>query len=226
MPVYGVWLVKTRPDVSFDVLHFSMCINQSPEVRHLIEANKMVKKIKSDQFKLIYPKMNVNQELRLVVFTDASHANLPDGASSAGAHIILLVGENNDCCILNWSSNKIKRVAKSTTAAESLALSDGLDDALYLSELLAELLRKDVKKITINAKIDNKNLHSLIYSTKVISEKRLRIDIAAIKEMLIRKEISTVEWIPTERQLTDCLTKHGTSCQSLQDILSIGKLDV
>jgi len=93
-------------------------------------------------------------KLTIVVYSDASHANLPDGSS--------------------------------------LALSDALDDALYLREVIAELLGE---KLAIIAYIDNKNLHSLIHSTTAITEKRLRIEVAAIKEMMARNEVSHVHRI-------------------------------
>lgn len=108
------------------------------------------------------------------MFSDASHANLPDGASSAGGHVIFLVGERNSC-ILNWCSKKIKRVVRSTTAAESLALSEALDDVIYLREILCELLQLGVMEIHVEPNIDNKNLHGLIHLTKVISEKNYEL---------------------------------------------------
>jgi len=94
--------------------------------------------------------------------------------------------------VISWRSSKIKRVVRSSTAAESLALSDALDDALYLREVIAELLGE---KLAIIAYIDNKNLHSLIHSTTAITEKRLRIEVAAIKEMMARNEVSHVHRI-------------------------------
>ncbi|CAL4154397.1 unnamed protein product, partial [Meganyctiphanes norvegica] len=57
--------------------------------------------------------------------------------------------------------------------------------------------------------IDNKSLWENAHSTKGVSERRLRIDIAAIKEMLERKEISAIKWVETSHQLSDCFTKKG-----------------
>ena len=47
------------------------------------------------------------ENLKLFVYTDSSHANLPNGASGAGGHVIFLMGKNDGCCILPWSSHKI-----------------------------------------------------------------------------------------------------------------------
>ena len=59
------------------------------------------------------------------------------------------------------------------------------------------------REIPIEAIIDNKNLHSIIYSKKLISEKRLRIDIATIKEMLSQGEINKVTWKQTLFRLSN-----------------------
>ena len=75
----------------------------------------------------------------------------------------------------------------------------------------------------IEAIVDNKNLHSIIYSTKLISEKRLRIDIATIKEMLSRGEIYKITWKQTTFQIANCLTKKGASCDCLFRIITTGK---
>ena len=124
---------QTRPDICFDVLQLSVGINKQSEVSQIIQANKTVKKIKLDDSKIIYPRLGIYEDLKLIVFTDASHANLPDSASSAGGHVVFLVGLQNQFCMITWSSNKIKRAVKSTTAAESLTLIDGLEDVMYLA---------------------------------------------------------------------------------------------
>jgi len=86
--------------------------------------------------------------------------------------LILLVGCDEKSCILTWSCNKIRRVVTSTSAAESLALLEGLEDAIYIQTILKELLQQ---QIPIDANIDSKNLHNAIHSTKLVTEKRLRI---------------------------------------------------
>ena len=41
--------------------------------------------------------------------------------------------------LISWQSKRIKRIVRSSLAAETLALSDGVDHAIYLSVLLKEL---------------------------------------------------------------------------------------
>ena len=117
--------------------------------------------------------------------------------------VILLVGINNHANTLSWSSNKIKRVIKSPTAAEALSLVNGLEKAVYLQAIICNMFNIHPREIPIEAITDNKNLHSIIYSKKLISEKRLRIDIATIKEMLSQGEINKVTWKQTLFRLSN-----------------------
>ena len=50
--------------------------------------------------------------------------DVDDTDNRTGGQLIMLTGERNKCCVLAWSSNKIKRVVKTTLAAEMLSLSD------------------------------------------------------------------------------------------------------
>lgn len=69
----------------------------------LTQANKIIKMIKNRDS---------------VIFTDASYVNIPNGASSAGAFVIILRKKDHKANILSWSLTKIKCVVKSTIAAK------------------------------------------------------------------------------------------------------------
>ena len=148
----------------------------------------------------------------IFVYTD-----LCDGVSSAGGHIIFLQN-NNKNCILSWSSTKIKRIVKSITAAECLALIEGIEETLYLRALIFEILKLKNDNLPIITIIDNKNLHALIKSDKLSQDERLRIDIAAIKEMN-KTVIQDIRWIQSTVQLANCLAKRGADRKSLVELL-------
>lgn len=59
--------------------------------------------------------------------------------------------------------------------------------------------------IYIIAFVDNTSVVEALKSTKMVDDKRLRIDIAAIKE--IKNNNVLVKWIPGKVQLANCLTK-------------------
>ena len=99
---------------------------------------------------------------------------------------------------------------KSTLAAECLALEDAVDTAYYLKSLLLEMLCIPPENVEIQCFIDNNSLFDIIHSTtNVKEEKRLILDISLIKEMLERKELTSVSFVKSKYQLADCFTKQG-----------------
>ena len=98
------WLSnQSRPDLSYDVLEMSMSVKKA-QVSHLKQANKVIKKAKFEDTFIRFPKLGDPNELRLVLFSDASYANLCDGVSSAEGYILFLVDSNGRCSPLAWCS--------------------------------------------------------------------------------------------------------------------------
>lgn len=209
---------QTRPDVAFDSLDLSINIKE-PRVEHLLKANKIIKRLKAESYSLLFPCLGDPQKLNLKVYSDASYCNLSDGVSSGGGHIVFLCGENGLCCPISWSSTKIRRVVRSTIAAETLAMGEATDSCFYIAAILAEILSF---KVPIHCLIDNKSLFENVHSTKSVSEKRLRIEVATIKQMIERNEIKSVSWVETDQQLADCLTKKGVNVNKLMNVIVNG----
>ena len=184
--------------------------------------NKVIRKSKSIQYKLAFPSLGSLEDSELLLFTDASYANLSDKVSSAGGYIIFLKGSNGRLCPISWASKKIKRVVKSTLAAEALALVEGLDACYFVKSILQEMIKvKNEHRIPIKCYTDNKSLSENIHSTKLISEKRLRLDLASIKESVNVGDIEVI-WVRTSKQISDCLTKAGADFRNLVEVLSGG----
>ena len=220
------WMAtQTRPDMSFDALELNMSRHHST-VEQVLRANKAVRQAKRVQVDTHYPKLGPFSEWKMNVFCDASWGNLPDGISSAQGHIIFLTGEEQKCCPLSWTSNKIRRKVSSTLAAEALSMHDALDEAVYLGSLISEIYCNSYteNKLPIIVYTDNKSLHQNIHSTKQVHEKRLRINIAEIQRMLASGEVQTIDWVPSKLQLADCLTKRGASCDWLLECFNTGDL--
>lgn len=213
---------QTRPDLNFEVVELSIKF-KDPLVSDIARANKAVRKLQLDEHYIAFPGLGDPNSWSILLFSDAAHANLSDGVSSGGAHVIFLVGENDSCCILAWASNKIRRVVRSTIAAEALALQEGLEDAWFIKSILKELVGKEAT-LPIEARIDNRSVIDAIHSTKFVNDKRLRIDLAAIKQALQRKEIARLTWVPGDYMLANGLTKRGASCEKLMNILKNGNL--
>ena len=100
---------------------------------------------------------------------------------------------------------------------------DDVETALYVSLLSKEFCYGE-HVILIHCITDNKSLCDQLKSNKYVSDKRLRIDTNALKELTQSNKIHTFKWISTEKQIANCLTKHGTSTKQLVETLRKGQL--
>ena len=73
-------------------------------------ATKAIKKLQREASKIFFP--SLGEFWKIIMFSDASHANLNDGVRSMGAHIVFLSGIANSCCALAWQANKLKWVVQ------------------------------------------------------------------------------------------------------------------
>ena len=128
---------QTGPDISFDVCVLATPLKEAT-VKDIPKANKTVRKVMSHSIKLCYQNLGPSECLKFVTFTDAAYANLIDGGSQ-GAYFIFLAGENGACNLISWQSWRIKRIVKSTLAADTLAFGEGIDATMYVSSLFTEI---------------------------------------------------------------------------------------
>ena len=213
------WVVQsTRPDLAFELTELSTRF-QSCSVNDIIQAQKLVMRIKSDMSRVCFPDLGPIQSWKLINYSDASFGNLSNGVSSARGSITFITG-NGRSAPISWKSGKIKRVVKSTIAAEGLALCEGVADAVYLKSILSEIVSAE---LPVTAVTDHEGLYRNIHSTKLVDDKKLRIDLASLKEDLSRKVIDSVELCSTDKMLADSLTKRGTSGWKLLAVLQNGK---
>ena len=62
------------------------------------------------------------------------------------------------------------------------------------------------------------SLEQCIHKT-VLDDKRLRVDVAAISESLVRNEVNDIKWCPRKIHLADCMTKRGATGYNLMNVL-------
>lgn len=206
-----LWVARqSRPDVMFDASNLASSLKQAT-VQTISEANRVVCKLKAKSVELNFQPLGKDSELKMVAFTDASFANLSDGGTQGG-HLIVLMGEHGQFSPISWQSKRIKRIVRSTLAGETLAMSEGIDSAIFLSTLYSELCAGSIAHpVPIVCVTDNFSLVDALKSTKFVTEKRLRLEISSIKELIQTKQVDQVLWSDTKDQLADCLTKKGAS---------------
>ena len=133
-------------------------------VKDLITANKFIKVLKSREVILSFPKLDNLKSSMLICFTDTWFANLKSGGSQGGL-IVFLQGSNGKYMPLAWQSRKLKRVAKSTLTAETLALQEGIEVSIMIKSMLLEILKIDA----INEILPITCITDAVYSTKEVT---------------------------------------------------------
>ena len=145
----------TRPETSFSVCETSIRVNDAT-VSELIATNKVVKFIQNTPTYIRIPTINI-ESLNIKLYSDESFNNLPN-SSSQGGFIILLCNKYNNVAPIAWSLIKLKHLARSTIAAETLTLSDGCD-TYFVASLAKEMtFMKQHNNINTEAFTDNRSL--------------------------------------------------------------------
>lgn len=217
------WAVQgSRPDLAFEMIDMSTKL-KSGTVADLTRASKTINRLKDFKSVLRFSSLDLTTS-KLMTFTDASLGNLNDGVGSTQGVIIWIMDKQGKCCPLFWQAKKIKRVVRSTLAAEALSLQEGLEASFYYRHMLEEILGVPNKSIDIYAFVDNKSVIESVHSTKLVEDKRLRIDIAALTESVNQGEVREIKWCSGQKQLANCLTKAGASGLSLLEILQTGQM--
>ena len=115
--------------------------------------------------------------------------------------MVFVQGENGKVAPISWQSKKLARVTKTPLASETLALCEGADAAFLVASQLTEMFGLS-KMPEINCFVDNVSLKETLNTSTIVSDKRLRVDIARLREMVHRGEIQ-VSWIEGKRQIAD-----------------------
>ena len=196
------WMVSiSKPEAAFSYCNLSV-VQSRPRMKDFFKFKKLVNELGNYKSFINIHKINLN-ELKISVFSDASFGNLADGSSQLG--FIIFMQDNADRVVpISWASKKCKRVARSTLTAETLAALEAVDAAMASKAVIEEIL--DRRLPPVNLYIDNKSLFDTARTSNVLSEKRLMIDMSALRQMIDRSEV-IIEWVSTENQVADILTK-------------------
>ena len=217
------WLVtQTRVDGMIDVNLLQSCVTTAT-VETLLTANKILRKLRQGPTRMYNKK--INGQLNLVAWSDASWANRRDGKSTGGFLIGIcgaevLAGTRSHVSIVSWGTNKLKRVARSSMAAEMQALANA-EDELHLCRLA--WLEFNGKRVDLNhvneclheipgtVIIDAKSIYDALTSQNQptqLSEKRTALELLAYLRNTEANGTQT-RWVHGGANLADGLTKLG-----------------
>lgn len=108
------------------------------------------------------------------------------------------------CNLIHYGSNLCQRVVRSVLDAEIHGLVLGFDYAVVIQHLISRLLGKSIER---EAFVDSKTLFKVVAKDRSTSEKRLMIDISALKQSYESGELSRLGWIMGVENPADGLTK-------------------
>ena len=145
-----------------------------------------MRRINGEYVENVFPKLSSLNEVKLVVYKDASFGNL-NGVDSCRGHIVFVSDKDDRSTSIAWHSGKVKRIVRSILAAETVLVLSGIEEAIYLRELLTFGLGV---KVPIMVIVDNHCLMQSIQSMHLVDEKWLRIDMSAIKEFVECENVS------------------------------------
>jgi hypothetical protein len=157
------------------------------------------------------------------VFLDARFGTKKDQSSQIG--ILIGIHDPNTNCInvTHVTSCKSRRVARSALAAEALAMSEAFDIAFSLKHSLQDML---CRKVNLVLYTDDRSLYHTTFSLASIpTERRLAIDLAAVREGFEKREILDIVLIEGSSNPADgCTTFDGKGV--LETLLETNKVNV
>ena len=133
------------PQLSFQLAELRRK-QSSPTVQDFLRLNKVIRTAKVIETKIKVRSIPV-EHLRIMVVHDAAHANLEAGALQQGHLILAEHASIKDCrvlvSVLSWQSKKIKRVVRSSLAAEASRMSTCQEHLDWMRTMWEQMTRSE-----------------------------------------------------------------------------------
>lgn len=227
----GAWMSSTcQPLVAFKLSRAAQY--QQPGDQEIKELNSALQEQQKDLSRgLRYINLELN-DLKAYCWVDGSFANNEDLTSQIGFVITLgneEFGENQFTFrgnTIHWSSTKCKRVTRAVLASELYAMTNGVDIAIPLCTTINQIMAQlGLKTVTLIVCTDSRSLYECLVKLGTTKEKRLMIDVMAIRESYERRELAEIRWINGKDNPADSMTKANAS-SALQKLIETNKLNV
>ena len=177
-------------------------------------------------------RIHAHLSLVVVTYTDAGWTTRPDGTSQGGqlvfiANSELLQGKESNMSPISWHSSRLRRVARSTSAAETQAAADGDDEAVYTRLCLKEVLfgqldlrnwQSEARQILAALVVDCRGVcDALARSSSCclgLKDKKSGLEALALKQSLVERG-TIIRWSHSAAQLGDVVTKDSGAARAL-----------
>ena len=110
--------------------------------------------------------------------------------------------------LIHYSSTKSKRVTRSVLASEIYGMVGGVDMAIAINTTIRMITSQlGLPPTAIIVCTDSYSLYECLVKLGTTKEKRLMIDIMALRQSYERREIAEVRWINGKDNPADAMTK-------------------
>ncbi|KAK1914047.1 hypothetical protein P3342_007293 [Pyrenophora teres f. teres] len=220
-----------QPEASFDLSVAAQA--QQPSDEDIKALNKRLKwQIENLDRGIRYVPVNLINA-KLMVFVDGSFANNKDLSSQLG-FVLMLVNECADVDntfsihgnMIHYSSTKCKRVTRSVLASKIYSIVNSFDIGIAIATTLRMITeRLGISAIPLIVCTDSYSLYECLVKLGTTKEKRLMIDIMALRQSYERREITEIRWINGEDNPADAFTKASPN-RALERFIDGNKLTV
>ena len=194
-------------------------MGQTPQatVDTIYEVNKLARK--TTVWARMPLKVDAHHSPVLVMYTDAGWTTRPDGTSQGRqlvfiANSELLQGKESNMSLISWHSSRLRRVAKSSSAAETQAAADGDHEAVY-----TRFCSKEVLFVLLDAAlvVDCRAVYEALARSSSpclgVKDKKSGLEALALKQSLV--ECGTmIRWCHSAAQLGDVVTKDSDTARA------------
>ncbi|KAF1360357.1 hypothetical protein EJ07DRAFT_165511 [Lizonia empirigonia] len=228
----GAYIVTIcQPEASFDLAAAAQA--SEPTKEEISKLNKRIEWQKRNlHHGLTYVPLDV-RNLKLFTLVDASFANNKDMSSHMGFVIVLgneVTSSDKNFRIrgniVHWSSVKCKRITRSVLASEIYAMAHGVDIAVAIGGTIDMIMeRLNLPKVPIVVCTDSRSLYDCLVKLGTTKEKRLMIDIMAMREAYERSELMDIRWIDGRDNPADSMTKAGCNA-AMENLINSNELNL
>lgn len=124
--------------------------------------------------------------------------------SSQIEYIIAVKNQNENVAMIDFTRRKCRRITRSFLASEVMAFTAVFEAALIVNHDLSQIVHR---RLSLFLMTDSRGLFDMISRISHSSEKRLMIDIAALRGAYRRKEIDSIAHIQGKSNPSNALIK-------------------
>ncbi|KAI1005358.1 hypothetical protein K3495_g2857 [Podosphaera aphanis] len=216
-----------QPEASFDLSQAAQTVNPNINSAAMLKRLKWQKSNSSGGlgFIALDPKT-----IKILVFTDGSFANNKEDMTSQIGYVICLADNTNKANILHWSSTKCKRISCSVLTSELYAMVTGFDMVTVIKGTIKKV-SKSLRYSSFPSHIplilctDSRSLYECLSKLGTTTEKRLMVDIMALRRSYEHNEVTEIGWIEGSKNPVDAMTKYKP-CDTLRKLIDKNEVDI